>query len=276
MTIEPRTGYFLNQDGIRLYYSLKVPPYPCAVLVVSHGFAEHLGRYEHFIDYFTNRKYAVAIFDHPGHGKSEGDVEKFDRWENDFRCFINEIRPKLPNGLPIVAVGHSVGGLAVLNYATAVQEGVKGMIISAPALKYGVSSIKEYLGYLLNPFVPKLSVPSGIDPKNISGDEESVRDYTNDPHIHKCLTVKAWHDMVKLSADTRGIADRIQGPILILQERGDRICLSKATEDFFRKIKDPNKKLLLYDRSFHEAFNDTIREKVFKDIEDWLEKLDWR
>jgi alpha-beta hydrolase superfamily lysophospholipase len=52
--------------------------------------------------------------------------------------------------------------------------------------------------------------------------------------------------------------------------------LTKATEEFFQKIKDPNKKLIIYDGRYHEMFNDTIREKVFKDIEDWLEKLDWR
>ena len=43
-----------------------------AVLVISHGYAEHAGRYEHVAARLNDCGFAVRGYDHYGHGESGG------------------------------------------------------------------------------------------------------------------------------------------------------------------------------------------------------------
>ena len=43
---------------------------PRAVIQISHGMCEYIGRYRHLIDFFTAQGFAVAGNDHLGHGAS--------------------------------------------------------------------------------------------------------------------------------------------------------------------------------------------------------------
>ena len=46
-----------------------------AVLQVTHGMTEHMGRYERFADDLCSQGIAVAGFDLRGHGRNPGDPE---------------------------------------------------------------------------------------------------------------------------------------------------------------------------------------------------------
>ena len=73
-TMRAESNYFVSRDGTKLYYSY----HPCenarGLLCIYHGFAEHLGRYEHVVATLLEAQYAVYCFDQRGHGRSEGPV----------------------------------------------------------------------------------------------------------------------------------------------------------------------------------------------------------
>jgi len=57
-----------------------------------------------------------------------------------------------------------------------------------------------------------------------------------------------------------------------LHGSGDRISTPEATRAFFKKIPVEDKTLKIYDGFYHELFNEIGKERVFRDMEGWLEK----
>jgi acylglycerol lipase len=83
------------------------------VVVLLHGFGEHLGLYEALAHRLTADGAAVHAMDAMGHGRSDGEraVLDWDGYVDDARQLVNLARDRHP-GRPVVLVGHSGGGLA--------------------------------------------------------------------------------------------------------------------------------------------------------------------
>jgi hypothetical protein len=66
--------YIKNEQGMWLYTKVWPVPSPRAAIVISHGFGEHILRYEHVARFFNANGIMVCGLDHQGHGQSEGTV----------------------------------------------------------------------------------------------------------------------------------------------------------------------------------------------------------
>jgi pimeloyl-ACP methyl ester carboxylesterase len=121
----------LTADGVRLSAVLVPgPPGAPATVVLVHGFA--LSSRNPKVHAFANllaRRMNVLVPDLRGHGRSEG------------RCTLGDLEPldvataveAAPAGLPVVTMGISLGGAAVLLHGGTIG-GVAGVVaISAPA-----------------------------------------------------------------------------------------------------------------------------------------------
>ena len=64
--------FYLPSNGAgRIHCALWTPETaPRAVVQIIHGIAEHIGRYDHFANFLTERGFAVCADDHMGHGLS--------------------------------------------------------------------------------------------------------------------------------------------------------------------------------------------------------------
>ncbi|MDA7576314.1 lysophospholipase, partial [Gammaproteobacteria bacterium] len=91
---------------------------------ISHGMAEHKGRYREFINFLNLNGFHVVIHDHRGHGERifENKIGFFDQedgWNlvvNDLLDIHLDINKRFPN-IPKILLGHSMGswiGLAAL------------------------------------------------------------------------------------------------------------------------------------------------------------------
>src|SRR4051794_39270056 len=90
---------------------------PVAGLALVHGINEHSGRYEHVGDGLAARGIDVLAFDLPGHGRSggrRGHVDRFDDLLDEAEDLIADRRAL---GVPVVLLGHSLGGLIAVAYA---------------------------------------------------------------------------------------------------------------------------------------------------------------
>ena len=69
--------YSPSVDGVhQLHTLLWIPEGDVkAVLQITHGMTEHMGRYEAFAEYLVPQGIAVAGFDLRGHGRNPGDPE---------------------------------------------------------------------------------------------------------------------------------------------------------------------------------------------------------
>ena len=83
----------IGQLGLRLSSARWLPEgEPKAVVVLVHGYREHIGRYLHVMEALNKGDYVVFTLDHRGHGESEGQracVEKFAYFVDDLPAFFN-------------------------------------------------------------------------------------------------------------------------------------------------------------------------------------------
>ena len=95
-----------------------------AVLQITHGMTEHMGRYEAFAQYLQSMGIAVAGFDLRGHGKNPGDAEVASFGEGgwsasieDMRLFYALLQERFP-GAPHYMLGFSLGSFLLREYLT--------------------------------------------------------------------------------------------------------------------------------------------------------------
>lgn len=107
-----------------------------AVLQVTHGMTEHVGRYEVFASELCSHGIAVAGFDLRGHGKNPGDPEiascREGGWAatlEDMHLFSLELTQRFPE-IPHYLLGFSLGSFLVREYLGVYPQGFAGVIIA--------------------------------------------------------------------------------------------------------------------------------------------------
>ena len=95
-----------------------------AVLQITHGMTEHMGRYEAFAEYLCPMGIAVAGFDLRGHGANPGDPEVASFGEGgwaasieDMQLFYEHLQRRFP-GMPHFMLGFSLGSFLLREYLT--------------------------------------------------------------------------------------------------------------------------------------------------------------
>jgi len=106
------------------------------VVVIAHGYGEHIGRYEHVADRLFRNGATVWGPDHLGHGRSDGEralVRDFEHVVDDLHHVVSMAGAAHPN-LPIVLIGHSMGGMIAVRYAQRFGQELAGLVLSGPAI----------------------------------------------------------------------------------------------------------------------------------------------
>src|SRR5215207_4147287 len=114
-------------------------PDPERIVLLAHGYGEHIGRYEHVAAAFADRGAVVYGPDHLGHGESAGEqvlVASFEDIVDDLHL-VDELARERHPGRPVVLVGHSMGGLIATRYAQR-YGGLAALVLSAPAVGLSV------------------------------------------------------------------------------------------------------------------------------------------
>lgn len=109
---------------------------PKAVLQITHGMTEHIGRYNALAEALTARGIAVAGFDLRGHGKNPGDAScaSFGEsgWEaslEDMHRFSDVLSARFPE-IPRFLLGFSLGSFLVREYLNRYDDVLSGALIA--------------------------------------------------------------------------------------------------------------------------------------------------
>ena len=270
-------GSFLGEHGLSIFYRKIAAPNEKAQLVIAHGLGEHSGRYQNIFQLLIPSGVSIWALDLCGHGQSEGKrghVTTFLQYILDLKKLVALSKDLKPEHIKTYLLGHSMGGLIVLTFAQHYPEMIDGVIASSPALgmKVEVPRIKEMMGKLMSFVWPSLTMGNELDASKISHDEHVVRAYVEDALVHDRVSAR-WFTayLSAMNAVHQSIA-RIRAPVLMQIAGDDHLVDAATSKAFFEKISVDDKTLYVYDRLYHEIYNETIeqRETVLLDLKQWL------
>jgi acylglycerol lipase len=268
------SGSVLSADGTRLAYRAWPKPGSPALAVV-HGLGEHAGRYARFAEGMAHHGMGTYAVDLRGHGMSpgpRGHVDSWSQWTDDVAAFVSHIESIA--GGEIVPVGHSFGGVAVLSTVLAGKlPKTRRFVVSSPALKLkmAVAGWKLTLGPIASKVVPRLALANEVDPKSVSRIPEVVEAYRNDPLVHNKISTRMGAEWQEATRDILSRAGQIKIPFLILAGTADALIDPAGSRELHEQAKSTSELRMLEGR-FHEPFNDTGSDEVFKLIAAWLKK----
>mmetsp|Transcript_67632 Transcript_67632/g.197950 ORF Transcript_67632/g.197950 Transcript_67632/m.197950 type:complete len:332 (+) Transcript_67632:94-1089(+) len=150
--IEPKIDNFTSGKRRLATYNWKPPSdKPCSgMMVLVHGFGEHLGRYNHVASFFANLGFEVCGIDLLCHGQSQGFKGSYGyvtSMDDLVKCFTDFVRAKVvPKAGPHFVYAHSTGALvaflAMDHGLFAKWDKLKAVVYSAPLLRQPSSAGK--------------------------------------------------------------------------------------------------------------------------------------
>ncbi|WP_314408356.1 alpha/beta hydrolase [Streptomyces kroppenstedtii] len=236
-------------------------PRPRYVALLVHGYGEHIGRYEYVADVLHGHGAAVFGPDHLGHGTSGGErvlIEDFEDVVSDVHAVELLARETYPD-VPVVLIGHSMGGLIAARYAQRYGDGLAALVLSGPVIG-SWEPLQQLLALDPLPEVP-------IDPTALSRDPAVGRAYAADPLVwhgpFKRPTLEAFVralDTISKSGDVGTL------PLLWLHGDDDRIVPPRASRAGVEELRGAEWEERLYPGAQHEVFNETVKDAVLADV----------
>lgn len=241
--------------------SMWTPPgEPTWVAVLVHGYGEHIGRYQWVADRLTADGAVVYGHDHPGHGRSLGDrvlVEDFERLVDDVDVLVRRAHEEHPD-LPVVLVGHSMGGMIAARYVQRHPDLLTAAVLSAPVL----GSWPPVTDLLAAETIPQ----DPIDPSTLSREEDVGEAYARDELVwhrgFKRPTLEAFVTMLESIND----GGHVTVPTIWLHGEGDPLVPMTSTREGWERIRAADSEQKSYPGARHEIFNETNREEVLDDV----------
>ena len=274
--MQQKEGKFTGKDNFKLFWRCWLPEGQVkAVILVTHGLGEHIGRYGNLVNTVVPLGYAVYGLDHQGHGKSEGTrvfVDRFQTYLDDVKTFYDMVRRDNP-GKKIFLYGHSMGGLIAVAYAAEHQADLAGLIVTAPVLKPGesITPVTILMARILSALAPKVGVQA-LDSAHLSRDKAVVEAYDNDPLVYRGkITARLGSELFAAMSKFEAQMPSMTLPLLIMQGSEDKLVNQDGAKVFHEKAGCKDKTLKIYEGYYHEIHNEPDKAKVFADLVAWLE-----
>ena len=244
-----------------------------ARVVISHGYAEHGGRYRHVAERLTGAGLAVVVPDHRGHGRSDGrpvSVDRFDTYVDDLHQVLRDAAAEWGDA-PTILLGHSMGGLIAAVYALHHPEELRGLVLSAPAVvSTGISAPAVAIGRLLARVAPELGVIK-LPLERISRDPAVVAAYMADPQVHpRRLRARLGAEMLRAIDEVAAGLPRLTMPVLVMQGSDDALVDPSAAAYVHERVGSRDRTIRIYPGLYHEIFNEPERDQVLDDLVEWV------
>ncbi|PIB45331.1 alpha/beta hydrolase [Pseudomonas sp. 2822-15] len=299
------TFWLTANDRSRLYVNQWLPDGPAkAMIMLSHGMAEHSGRYARLAEALCAAGYGLYALDQRGHGRTadEGTLGLYaekDGWNKvvgDLASLNQHIGQQQP-GLPIILLGHSMGSYIAQAYLLHHSASLDGAILSGsnfqPVALYraagviarlerarqGLRGRSALIDFLSFGSFNKAFKPNRTAFDWLSRDPLEVDKYINDPLCGFRCTNQLWIDLLgglQQISKASNLAQIDPGlPIMVIGGECDPVSEGKRLKSLAHALREAgcqNLQLTIYPQARHEVFNETNRDEVTADLLKWLDQ----
>lgn len=304
--LEKREIYYnLSQNGNIKGYQWIYPDKDIkGVLVISHGMAEHINRYDEFALELCNQGYTVFGHNHRGHKDSiltdddygyMNDEDNFNILVSDLLEIINKIKEQYPN-LPLYLFGHSMGSFVSQRFVELYGNKIQGLILCGSSknpkilvnmgifLSKMVMNIKgrRYRSKFINNIVfgsyNNKFKPNKTDFDWLNSNSDEVDIYVNDKYCGGIFTVSYFYDFFRGLNTICKNYDLIPKKLPILIISGDKDPVGgygKYITNLYSTLKNKeiiDLEMILYKNGRHEILKEYSKKQTFNDVINWLEQ----
>ena len=311
----PDTFTFASQvDQTPIFVRKWLPPCgirPRALVQITHGIAEHSGRYDRFARFLAAQGFVVYAIDLRGHGHTAS-PDNLGRagltaWHDmtaDIKQLSDIVRTEYPD-LSLIAFGHSMSSALTQSHiqnhgdllAGAILCGTMGAMPGIDEAQYDnvigqlhtvatgdqAEQPSQVFGGLLvalnTPFVANVANPTGSEWQ--TSDPEEIRLFQSDPLCGKPISnsmsysvLKGFHDLWLTDNESRIPLDL---PILIVAGTDDPVGDKTATiQQLISRYMGRGQLALeyrFYPGGRHEILNEAEKDRVHRDIGHWLSQI---
>mgnify|MGYP000040507531 FL=1 len=249
------------------------------VVLIVHGLGEHAGRYDHVANSLSNWGFEVCAYDQRGHGESTGlpgTLPSNNALLDDLVEVLDDTRQQYPK-LPLILLGHSLGGLVASRFVSLGMRPVDALVLSSPALDAGLGVFQKLLLSVLPSMAPNLRVANGLDANFISHDPQVVKDYLSDRLVHNKISPRLGQFIATAGPVTVTAAAKWCTPTLLMYAGADKLVNPAGSRNFAKlAAESPSVKPGLvtarcFDGYYHELFNELQPAPVFEMLKTWLD-----
>ena len=191
------------------------------IIQICHGMAEHIGRYDNFMNFLCDNGYIVVGYDQRGHGMTAGSVENcgYMSDSDNIEVLVEDVHKvveHIKNAYPeknIYLFGHSMGSFVSQRYVELYNNEISGLILSGSSYNDGLiiklgnilaSMITKSKGRKhISHFINNLSLgsynkkfkPAKTSVDWLSRDNENNVKYENDEYCGMIFTVSYFKDL---------------------------------------------------------------------------------
>lgn len=294
-----------TQDGLHLHVNhWHGDQPPRAVIMLSHGMAEHGLRYARLAESLVAAGFDLYALDQRGHGQSAtqgtlghyADEGGWDKVVGDLASLNHHIRQRYPQA-PIFLFGHSMGSYIGMAYLLGHSCSLQGAVLSGSnyqptALYKAARLIAGFERWRLGPkgrskvidFLSFGSFNKAFKPNRtafdwLSRDPAEVDKYVTDPLCGFVCTTQLWCDLLdglQYITPTANLAQiDADLPLLVIGGSRDPVSDGKRLGDLAGALREGGVRdvqLKIYPEARHELLNESNRDEVTAHLIDWLQQ----
>ena len=303
-----QTRRLASRTGASLAYHHRPAGLPArGVLLVCHGLADHSRRYDRFAEAMAAAGLHVFIHDHRGHGETtagDAPLGRFAR-RNGVEMVIADVMAmralaeQQHPGLPVVLLGHSMGGLIALNAAIDHPQAFAAVSVWNSNLNPGLAGRAAQLilrtekmlkgSDVPSTHLPKLtfgawgrSIPGHRTPFDwLSHDPAAVDRYIADPLCGFDASVSLWLDILALAfrGANKEMLQRLDKSLPVYLVGGGEdpaTCNGREIRWLARRLQQAGLAQVttkIYPQMRHETLNEIDHEMAIADLSRWCKTV---
>ena len=300
--LQKEQRYLKMSDGKDLYTYIwsDTDVVPEKAIVLCHGMAEHIDRYDSFAKVLVNNGFIVLGYNQRGHRFTDekenygymGDCDNFDILVSDLNEVIDYVKVKRPN-IAVYLFGHSMGSFVSTRFIELFKDKISGVVLCGTGrnpniiLNLGafIASIirvfrgRKHRSKLINAMAfgafNKKFAPNRTEFDWLNTNNDEVDKYINDEWCGGIFTLAYYHDFfkgcIKVTKDLNSIRKDL--PILLIAGDKDPVGnMGKGViavfNDLVKLKKDVQIKLI--EGARHEILLEDKKEEVMQTILNFL------
>ena len=267
---------------VRLFGQAWLPPDAKGIVLLIHGYGEHVGNYSRLINDLVRVGFGVTAIDLRGHGLSEGPRGHTDTPEcytEDLEEWLKIVMPSFADSSRLYLWAHSLGaqiGLQLLLrnklkiFPTAAC--FTSLFIGFPAVT-GIQKLALKVNVFLEKFAATLQIPTNIPPEHLSSDKEYLKDRAKDPliisHCTPTWAVCMQQAFTQLQSHASEYSDRC--PTLLMLPGEEKVVNLLAARAFaFNALSSLKHKVIEFPKMLHELEKESVRPRVVQESIAWF------